>query len=117
MIKNCHCALAVKYYFMATWEVAEILKAYFKIAFPEEYLRYQDAFEAGIWEKEDTGPWLGRVIVYKLQVGPHQDRYDGGPTAIFNVGQYSGGDLYLPDLGLKLLYVLKVLLPVSLSLF
>jgi hypothetical protein len=83
-----------------------MLSAYFAVAFPEEHKKYQQAFKAGVWLSEDPGPWLGCAIVYKLQVDPHQDKSDGGPTAIFNVGQYTGGDLYLTSLGLKFLYVL-----------
>ena len=78
-----------------------MLDAYFAIAFPEEHAKYREAFAAGVWLREDSGPWLGRAIVYKLQVKPHQDALDGGPTAIFNVGQYKGGELYIPCLGLK----------------
>jgi hypothetical protein len=103
MCRGSHSSLAVKWYFQATAEVAEILSAYFAIAFPQEYQKYRQAFQAGIWHTEDPGPWLGRAIIYKLQVLQHQDRLDGGPTAIFNVGQYTGGNLYLPMLGLKFL--------------
>jgi hypothetical protein len=102
MFRSCHGALGVRYYFQATAEVAEALSAYFAIAFPKEYAKYKEAFDAGVWYLEDSGPWLGRVLVYKLQVKPHVDRSDGGPTAIFNVGQYTGGELYMPDLNLKL---------------
>jgi len=94
-------SVAVKWYFQATTEVAEILNAYFAVSFPEEHAKYREAFDAGVWVTEDPGPWLGRAIVYKMQVSQHQDKYDGGPTAIFNVGQYTGGHLYLPTLGLK----------------
>jgi len=101
MCKGSHSSLAVKWYFRATAEVAEILNAYFAVAFPEQHAAYRQAFNAGVWVTEDPGPWLGRAIVYKMQVSQHQDKSDGGPTAIFNVGQYTGGHLYLPTLGLK----------------
>jgi hypothetical protein len=101
MCRGSHSSLAVKWYFQATAEVAEILNAYFAVAFPDEHAKYRQAFDAGVWLTEDPGPWLGRAIVYKMQVGQHQDKSDGGPTAIFNVGQYTGGNLYLPTLGLK----------------
>ena len=94
-------ALAVRWYFRATAEVAQTLGAYFSVAFPAEYEKYRRAFDAGVWLTEDPGPWLGRAIVYKLQVEHHQDKSDGGPTAIFNIGQYTGGELYLTSLGLK----------------
>ena len=104
MHRTSHSALAVKYYFGATADVAIFLDAYFAVAFPEEHKRYKEAFAAGVWHQEDPGPWLGHAIVYKLQVKPHQDRKDGGPTAIFNVGQYTGGELYFTDLHLKFCY-------------
>ena len=102
MCHGSHAALAVRWYYRATAKVAAMLSAYFQVSFPEEYAKYRNAFEAGVWIREDPGPWLGRAIVYKLQVTQHQDRTDAGPTAIFNVGQYIGGNLYLTSLGLKL---------------
>jgi hypothetical protein len=102
MFRGCYAALGVRWYFRATAPIAEVLSSYFKVAFPTEYAQYKKAFDAGVWYTEDPGPWLGRAVVYKLQVEVHQDKSDGGPTAIFNVGGYTGGELYLPDLGLKL---------------
>ena len=103
MIRECHAALAVKYYYTVTHDVSELLGTYFSVAFPEEHARYREAFDAGVWHLEDPGPWLGRALVYKLQVKPHRDALDGGPTAMFNVGQYEGGRLYYPCLDLKFL--------------
>jgi hypothetical protein len=39
--------------------------------------------------------------MYKLQVKPHQDGFDGEPAAIFNAGPYEDGELYLIDLDIK----------------
>jgi hypothetical protein len=103
MCRGSHAALAVRWYFRATAEVAEMLSMYFSIAFPAEHKTYRRAFDVGGWLTEDPGPWLGRAIVYKLQIDHHQDKSDGGPTAIFNVGQYTGGNLFLTSLGLKFL--------------
>ncbi|KAJ8517580.1 hypothetical protein ONZ45_g5228 [Pleurotus djamor] len=80
------------------------LKAYFKITFPEYYALYQEAFEAGVWMRVDPGPWLGKAIVYKLQVTPHVDGQDDGPTACYPTGYFAGGEAYFPDLGIKLAY-------------
>lgn len=75
----------------------------FRIAYPETYERYRGAFDEGNWVKvDDTGPFLGRAIVYKLQVLPHRDGGDGGPAVIFPLGDFEGGELYLPDVGAKL---------------
>ena len=95
-------AMAVRQYFQATQGLARHLAACFEAAFPEYYKAYSDAFAAGRWLEEDPGPWLGRAIIWKLQVNVHQDGLDEGPTAAFNCSQYTGGNMYIPDLGLKL---------------
>lgn len=82
--------------------MAKHLSACFKVAFPDYHEKYKAAFEAGVWMTDDPGPWLGRAIVWKLPVRTHMDGLDEGPTAIFNVGRYTGGNLDLPDLGVKL---------------
>jgi hypothetical protein len=91
------------HYYQASIPVASFLSTCFKVAYPDYFSTYSDAFKAGVWIDSDPGPWIGRVIVWKLQVLTHQDGLDDGPTAIFNCGRYRGGELYLPDLGLKLL--------------
>ena len=96
-------ATALEGYYQASKPVALFLSARFKAAFPDYFRTYSEAFKAGVWMQSDPGPWIGRVIVWKLQVFTHQDGLDDGPTAIFNCGRYRGGELYLPDLGLKLL--------------
>lgn len=63
MVKGCSHALAAKYYFIASKEIAILLDALFLASFPDEHGRYKEAFEAGVWQAEDPGPWLGRVIV------------------------------------------------------
>lgn len=95
-------AMEVKRYFCASQPLAIYLSACFKVAFPDYFVRYQAAFKAGVWTEVDPGPWLGRAIVWKLLVKTHMDGLDYGPTAIFNVGQYTGGELYLLDLEVKL---------------
>ncbi|KAK7012364.1 hypothetical protein R3P38DRAFT_2550174 [Favolaschia claudopus] len=52
----------------------------------------------------DPGPWIGRAIVYKLEVLEHVDGLDDGPTASFCVGDFAGGELYLSDIDVKLSY-------------
>ena len=95
-------AVAVRAYFRATRKVARMLAEMFKAIFPEEYERYKKAFDAGVWIREDPGPWAARAIVYKLDVSLHFDGLDGGPTATFPVGQYTGGAMELPQLNAKL---------------
>lgn len=93
--------MAVEWWYAATKELSVHLSAIFKAAFPEEYIQYKSAFDAGNWFTDDPGPWLGRAIIWKMQVRSHRDGLDGGPSIIFNMGRYTGGHLYLTDLKLK----------------
>ena len=102
MIRSGQGVLAVPTYYIGTQEVSIKLAGYFQAAFPEYYKKYKQAFAAGVWIKEDTGPWIGRAIVWKLQVGTHRDRLDEGPAACFPCGNYQGGEMCLPDLNAKL---------------
>lgn len=111
--KNSTSQGTVRWYFRATRELATILAEYFRAFFPKYYEKYKKAFDAGVWLTEDTGPFIGRVIVWKLQVNLHQDRSDAGPTVTFPNGMYTGGPFYIPELDLKLRYVL----PLSCRLF
>jgi hypothetical protein len=95
-------SMAAKVYYRATQRLAAQLAGLFKAAFPLYYKKYRKAFAAGAWFKEDTGPWIGRAIVWKLQVGVHRDGLDEGPAACFPCGYYRGGELCLPDLDAKL---------------
>ncbi|KAG1830810.1 hypothetical protein EV424DRAFT_1305306, partial [Suillus variegatus] len=104
MLRNASGTQAVEWYFQHTVELAIALDAMFKVSFPNDYEIYEEAFKAGRWIQADPGPWLGRAIVWKLQVLPHRDKLDAGPTAIFNLGRYEGGEAYFTDLKLKLKY-------------
>ncbi|GLB36943.1 hypothetical protein LshimejAT787_0312300 [Lyophyllum shimeji] len=103
-VRNANAAQTVEWYFQATQSMARRLAAMFKVAFPDYYQKYRRAFNAGVWTRSDPGPWLGRAIVWKLDVYMHRDGLDGGPTATFPMGAYQGGEFYLPDLRLKLTY-------------
>lgn len=98
MFKTAQGAAAVRTYYRVTQRVAAQLAAMFKAAFPEYYQQYTDAFKAGIWYEEDKGPFLGRAIVWKLQVALHQDGLDEGPALIFPCGEYEGAHLVVPQL-------------------
>jgi hypothetical protein len=94
--------MAILGYYCATKYVAKRLGVMFKVLMPGCYAKYKAAFKAGVWHREDPGPWLGRAIVYKLQVALHKDREDGGPAISFPVGSYSGGEMLIPELKAKL---------------
>ena len=93
---------AVRKYFTETERTSAKLAGMFQAAFPIYYKKYKKAFKAGCWLEEDKGPWLGRAVVWKLQVGLHRDALDEGPAACFPCGNYEGGNLCLPDLDAKL---------------
>lgn len=73
----------------------------FKAVFPEFYLQYQEAFDAGVWLEDDPGPFLGRAIIYKFQGRLHRDRKDVGPSVCFPVGYFTGGEMQFPQLDAK----------------
>jgi hypothetical protein len=104
LIRTCSSSQSLAWYYPKTERLAILLAIMFKASFPKEYVRFEAAFKAGRWVREDPGPWLGRAHVWKLQVVAHRDGLDAGPTAIFNMGDYEGGEAYLTDLELKLLY-------------
>ena len=106
MLFNSSTAVAVRKYFMQTHPLAIFLGELFKHLFPKQYQEYQAAFNAGVWYTEDPGPWIGRAIVYKLDVQMHYDMRDGGPTATFPVGHFEGGCMELPTLKAWLKYII-----------
>jgi len=95
-------AQAVRKYLTDTKRTSARLAGMFQATFPDYYEKYRKAFLAGCWAEEDKGSWIGRVIVWKLQVGLHRDTLDKGPAACFPCGNYEGGQLCLPDLDAKL---------------
>lgn len=98
-------SLGVKKYYQLSGQAVQYLAACFKVAFPEYYKKYEVAFAVGQWSKSDPGPWIGQVIVWKLQVHAHEDGLDDGPTCAFPLGSFTGGRLYLPDLDLRFRYM------------
>jgi len=82
--------------------LAEMLSQYFQFLFPEEYKKFLRAFEAGVWVKQDCGPWLGRALIYKLQGRLHVDDKDEGPTVSFPCGFFKGREMIVPELSTKL---------------
>lgn len=95
--------VTVDWYFTKSKLIARILAHMFKVLWPDIYETYRQAFDAGVWFMGDPGPWLGRAIVYKLQVHVHFDGQEAGPTASFPVGQWEGGHMEVPDLGSRFL--------------
>lgn len=91
------------YYFL-TQSVARALDAMFLAVFPEKHAQYKEAFEAGVWFQHDPGPFLGRAVIYKLQGRLHKDCHDLGPSASFGVGQYTGGEMLIPQFPSKFSY-------------
>lgn len=94
-------------FYTETARIARMMGAMLKSVWPRYYKKYKRAFAAGRWVKSDPGPYIGRVIVYKLQGRLHVDKQDAGPTACFPMGSWekddSGacGELLVPQLGAK----------------
>lgn len=101
-MRSAKAAQEVKYYMRASRPPALRIAALFQKSFPACYKKYKKVFDAGVWERADPGPFLGRALVWKLQVEPHRDGLDAGPAVCFPLGSFTGGELYFPDLGLKL---------------
>lgn len=96
--------MAGRQWIWATGSVSRVLAARFRKSYPAFYNTHVDAFNAGRWYTEAEGAWLGAAIVYKLQTTVHIDASDGIlPVAVFCFGQFEGGYLELPDLGLRFL--------------
>ncbi|KAJ7049599.1 hypothetical protein C8F01DRAFT_731431 [Mycena amicta] len=72
--------------------------------YPHWHTVYEQAFNAGKSNLLDPGPFLGRVIVWKLQVELHRDGLDIGPTLTSADGSFEGGAMVLPDFGCKFSY-------------
>ncbi|KAF8240877.1 hypothetical protein L208DRAFT_1230812, partial [Tricholoma matsutake] len=95
---------AIRCYLNATEGLASCLGTMFEEIFPSVYAQYRKAFDAGVWLEEDPGPWLGRAIVYKLQVMLHTDQNDAGPTVSFPCGFFHGGEMQIPQFPGKFTY-------------
>ncbi|KAJ7148979.1 hypothetical protein C8R43DRAFT_888284 [Mycena crocata] len=106
MAKGGYHSQAVRTYFRTTREFAIVVAARFKAVYPKYYAKYEEDFMAGHWlsSEEDSGPFLGRAIVYKLQSHCHRDPLDSGPSVTVPAGYFKGGAIYFPDLEAKFAY-------------
>ena len=104
MTRTSSASQAVRRYFRATSALARYLAELFKVAFPDYYASYSKAFEAGRWEEQDPGPFLGRAIVFKLDIALHFDSGEDGPNACFGCGVYSGAHMDMPGINARFRY-------------
>ena len=88
-------------YYTLTRPVAETLAGMYEVLFPTEYEQLQPAFEAGRWIIQDAGPWIGRAVVYKLNVELHLDADDTGPSVSFPCGDFTSGQMLVPQFEAK----------------
>ena len=76
----------------------------FKTCIPrKDYQRYYKTYRAGHFLGPDVpGPFLAQVVVWKCDSSTHRDTNDGhGAWCLtMNGGNYEGGVIYFPDLGL-----------------
>lgn len=95
--------MACAAYYHLTAPVTLYIAALFEAFMPKVYEKYRRAFAAGVWVPGDSGPFLGRSIIYKLQGVLHTDGKDIGPSVSFPVGNFEGGAMCVPQLGSKFL--------------
>lgn len=88
-------------YYKLTRAVADTLATMYEVLFPEEYQKLKPAFDAAQWFLQDAGPWVGRALVYKLQVELHIDDRDVGPSVSFPCGSFTGGQMNIPQFKAK----------------
>lgn len=95
---------AVRSYYEASRSLAAQLSAMVQVLMPKVYKKYKKAFDAGaIYPVTDPGPFLGRAVLWKLQLEPHLDSGDVGPSISFAYGAFSGGHMEIPELGARFL--------------
>ncbi|TFK58484.1 hypothetical protein BDN72DRAFT_782036 [Pluteus cervinus] len=95
---------ALSQYLERSGEITQFLDCFLEKINPDVHKEYRNAFNAGVWDTADTGPWLGRALLYKAQVSFHKDQNDDGLSACFPVGRYTGGEMIIPSLGAKFSY-------------
>ncbi|KAF9486607.1 hypothetical protein BDN71DRAFT_1358125, partial [Pleurotus eryngii] len=92
-------------YYIATLLLSLHLGVSFEVYLPVEAAYYQKAFKAGTaFPYDDFGPFLGRALLWKMQLELHADKKDVGPSISFPTGRFSKGHLIIPELGAKLRY-------------
>ncbi|KAJ7710664.1 hypothetical protein B0H17DRAFT_1123782 [Mycena rosella] len=81
-----------------TYPFALVVSERFHGVSPDYHARYLKAFNAGCYlPNDDPGPFIGRAIVWKLQVWAHLDGLEGGPVATTPEGAFRRGGLVFPD--------------------
>lgn len=96
-------ARTARSYIIATVLQQKYLDMLFNAHVPREYVQLKKSAEAGRWITDSKeGCTLGLATIWKLQVGVHLDRKDCELCMIMCRGNFTGGELYLPDLGLCL---------------
>lgn len=97
-------ALANNQFFHSTSEYQAWISTAMEEFLPELSIRYRALFKAGCVNSFDASIHIGHALVYKLQGGTHMDKGDDNefPTASSAAGTYTGGEIYFPDLSVKL---------------
>ncbi|KAF7311359.1 CxC2 domain-containing protein [Mycena kentingensis (nom. inval.)] len=93
-------AAAVKKYFAATDFISQYADVILEALLPKMHSRYEKAFLAGRFIDEDSGPFLARAVLTKVQVNIHRDQGDG-PTLTTPNGYFKGGAMKFPDLDIS----------------
>ncbi|KAL0061160.1 hypothetical protein AAF712_012030 [Marasmius tenuissimus] len=97
---------ATRHYYEANFTLERCIESAVQVFFPDLYPVLAHVREAGraFQSSREGGVYLGRAVVYKLQLFNHIDQKDCGISASFPAGHFVGGYLLIPQLGAKFLY-------------
>ena len=94
-------------YLLATEPYSSYLNQLVRHLAPDEWFHLQRSYTKGQWYQDvEESCFLGLATIWKLQVDVHIDQGDYELSVITCAGSFTGGGLYLPDLGLHLRYVM-----------
>ena len=96
-------AMAARRYLQATAKQSSFLDKLLERQAPEVWGRLRRVAKAGRWFQDtEDSCFLGLATIWKLQVDAHLDCNDFALCIMTCGGNFRGGRLYLPDLGLCL---------------
>ncbi|KAL0061138.1 hypothetical protein AAF712_012058 [Marasmius tenuissimus] len=97
---------ATRHYYEGNATLEQCIESVIRVFFPEEHALMSKVREAGraISTEEGGGCYLGRALVFKLQLFNHVDKRDFGISTSFSAGRFTGGYLLIPQLKAKFRY-------------
>ncbi|KAL0579851.1 hypothetical protein V5O48_002160 [Marasmius crinis-equi] len=93
-----------RHFYAANQTLDNCIAAAMEVFFPDNYIVARKVREAGRIIPGEGGVYLGRAVVFKLQLLLHRDQNDFGVSTSFPSGYYCGGYLIIPQLKAKFRY-------------